>query len=172
MGSSGRLAGIKLQQPQEQRYSFLPLCVVSSCVQTTVRLPVFGDFLTWAQMVRRAITHREQLYGHRKRVYTESWLWERERKKIPCHTGDSNPRQYCGWLLSRTLYQVSHHRSVTTNVCRRDGSAKWERTLSKAKAKARSSVVTKWMGDHYVLGFMPAQRFLRGQSLGSSCEYT
>ena len=30
----------------------------------------------------------------------------RKRKKIPCHTGDSNPRQYCGWLLSRTLYYV------------------------------------------------------------------
>ena len=28
-------------------------------------------------------------------------------RKIPCRTGDSNPRQYCAWLLSRTLYQLS-----------------------------------------------------------------
>ena len=29
-------------------------------------------------------------------------------RKIPCHTGDSNPRQYCSWLFSRTLYQLSY----------------------------------------------------------------
>ena len=34
------------------------------------------------------------LYGHRKRVCTESRLWE----TIPCRTRDSNPRQYCTWL--------------------------------------------------------------------------
>ena len=29
-------------------------------------------------------------------------------RKIPCRTGDSNPRQYCAWLFSRTLYQLSY----------------------------------------------------------------
>ena len=28
-------------------------------------------------------------------------------RKISCRTGDSNPRQYCAWLFSQTLYQVS-----------------------------------------------------------------
>ena len=27
-------------------------------------------------------------------------------RKIPCGTGDSNPRRYCAWLSSRTLYQL------------------------------------------------------------------
>ena len=26
----------------------------------------------------------------------------------PCHTGDSNPRQYCAWLFSPTLYPLSY----------------------------------------------------------------
>ena len=32
------------QQPQEQRYPFLSVCVVFWCVQTVVWLPVFGIF--------------------------------------------------------------------------------------------------------------------------------
>ena len=32
------------QQPQEQRYPFLPVFAVLSCVQTIVRVPVFGSF--------------------------------------------------------------------------------------------------------------------------------
>ena len=34
----------KAQQPQEQRYPFLSVCVVFSCVQTMVWLPVFAIF--------------------------------------------------------------------------------------------------------------------------------
>ena len=34
----------KAQQPQEQRYPFLSVCVVFVCVQTMVGLPVFGTF--------------------------------------------------------------------------------------------------------------------------------
>ena len=45
------------------------------------------------------------LYGHRTRVSAGSWLWER---KIPCRTGDSNPRLYCARLFSRTLYQLNY----------------------------------------------------------------
>ena len=29
-------------------------------------------------------------------------------RKIPCRTGDSNLRQYCAWVLSRTLYHLSY----------------------------------------------------------------
>ena len=29
-------------------------------------------------------------------------------RKIPCCTGDSNPHQYCAWLFSLTLYQLSY----------------------------------------------------------------
>ena len=28
--------------------------------------------------------------------------------KIPCPVGELNPRQYCAWLFSRTLYQLSY----------------------------------------------------------------
>ena len=37
----------------------------------------------------------------------ESALEVDSGEKIPCRTGDSNPRQYCAWLFSRTLYQLS-----------------------------------------------------------------
>ena len=32
-------------------------------------------------------------------------------RKIPCRTGDSNLRQYCAWVFSRTLYPLSHPRT-------------------------------------------------------------
>ena len=58
------------QQPHEQRYPLLSVCAVFSCVQTMVWLPALG-FLTCAKMLMHAIAHRG-LYGHRKRVCTES----------------------------------------------------------------------------------------------------
>ena len=41
-GTVGHLGWVEAEQPQEQRYPALPLCAVFSCVQTVVRLPVFG----------------------------------------------------------------------------------------------------------------------------------
>ena len=38
----------------------------------------------------------------------ESALEADSGRKIPCVTGDSNPRQYCALLFSRTLYQQSY----------------------------------------------------------------
>ena len=32
-------------------------------------------------------------------------------RKIPCRTGDWNPRQYRAWLFSRALYQLSYSRT-------------------------------------------------------------
>ena len=42
--NSGRLNCVRLQQPQEQRYPFLSVRAVFSCVQTKVWLPVLGIF--------------------------------------------------------------------------------------------------------------------------------
>ena len=38
-------------------------------------------------------------------------------RKILCRTRDSNPRQECAWLFSRTLYQPSYPRPVLMNPC-------------------------------------------------------
>ena len=90
----------KAQQPQEQRYPFLSVCVVFSCVQTIVWLPlvpVFGIFNVHTDV--DACDCTRGLYGHRKKVCTGSWPWE----KKPCRYGDSNPRQYCaGFSFGRS----------------------------------------------------------------------
>ena len=39
----------------------------------------------------------------------ESALKADSGRKIPCRTGDSNPRQYCAWIFNRTLYPLSYH---------------------------------------------------------------
>ena len=38
----------------------------------------------------------------------ESALEVDSGRKIPCRTGDWNPRQYSAWHFSRTLYQLSY----------------------------------------------------------------
>ena len=37
-----------------------------------------------------------------------TFLFWKLGRKFPCHIGDSNPRQYCTWLFSRTLYPLSY----------------------------------------------------------------
>ena len=59
-------------------------------------------FLTCAQTLMRAIAH-----GGCKDTVRESAPEVDSGRKIPCRTDDSNPRQYCAWLFSRTLYQPS-----------------------------------------------------------------
>ena len=46
-----------------------------------------------------------QLITHRDCIDTlrESILKVDSGRKIPCRTGNSNPRQYCAWLFSRSL---------------------------------------------------------------------
>ena len=61
----------KAQQPQEQRYPFLSVCAVFSCVQTMVWLPlvpVFGIFNVHTDVA--ACDCSLGLYGHRKTVCT------------------------------------------------------------------------------------------------------
>ena len=41
-------------------------------------------------------------------------------KKIPCRTWDSNPRQYCAWPSSRTLYPLSYPRPLESRQERRE----------------------------------------------------
>ena len=50
-------------------------CVQYFCVQTMVWLPMFGIFNTRTDVP--ACNCTQGLYGHRKRVCTESWLWQK-----------------------------------------------------------------------------------------------
>ena len=74
----------KVQQPQEQRYPFLSVCVVFVCVQTMVWLPVFGIF-----NVRTDVDASIALGGCTD-TGRESALQADYGRKIPCRTCDSN----------------------------------------------------------------------------------
>ena len=58
------------QQPQEQSCPFLSVCVVYSCVQTVVWLPVSGIFNVCTDI--EACDCTWGLYRHPERVYTGS----------------------------------------------------------------------------------------------------
>ena len=103
----------KAQQPQEQLYPFLSVCAVFSCVQTMVWLPVFGIFNVCAQMMMHTIAH-----GGWTDSIRESALEVDSGRKIPCRTGDSNLRQYCALVFSRTLYPLSYpHPIQLFSIC-------------------------------------------------------
>ena len=52
------------------------------------------------------------VYGH-----CQSLLWKLTlARKIHCGTGDSNPRQYCAYLLSQTLYRMRFPMDVSITV--------------------------------------------------------
>ena len=76
----------KAQQPQEQRYPFLFVCVVFLCVQTMVWLPVSGIFNV-TQMLMHATAH-----GGCMDTVRESAVEVDCGRKIACRTGDSKPR--------------------------------------------------------------------------------
>ena len=71
-------------------------------------------FLTFQQMLMHAIAH----CGCRDTV-RESVL-EGSARNIPCRTWDSNPRQYCAWLFSGTLYRLSYRRPLESRQERRE----------------------------------------------------
>ena len=113
----------KAQQLQEQRYPFLSMCVVFSCVQTMVWLPEFflwgggggvgGDF----QRAHRC--WRMRLHTGALRTPQESLHWKKSGRKIPSRTGDSNRRQYCAWLFGGSrgsLYPLSYRRPLRPEV--------------------------------------------------------
>ena len=80
-GSSDRLTyylGTE-QQPQEQRYPFLPECVVIAFVQAR-----YMAASVWDVYVRTdACDCTQGLYGHRKRVCTGCRLWEKKNLAAP-----------------------------------------------------------------------------------------
>ena len=59
-------------------------------------------------MLMQAIVH-----GGCTDTVRESALEVDFAREIPCRIGDSNPRQYCGWLLSRTLCHVNYSHPYT-----------------------------------------------------------
>ena len=74
-----------------------------------VWLPVFGNF---NEMSMHAIAH-----GGYPDTVRESALEVDSGSKMRCRTRDSNPSQYCSWLFSRTLYQLSYSCSCFLSLC-------------------------------------------------------
>ena len=110
---------------QERRYPFLSVCAVfkssaTHSYQCVRHFPVskqcYGcqslGLFTCTQMLMHAIAH-----GGCTDTVRQSALKGDSGRKIPCRTGDSNPRQYCAWLFSRTLYQLSYPGSFTGSSC-------------------------------------------------------
>ena len=65
-GNSGRFTWVSLQQPQEQRYPFLTVRAIVSCVRTKVWLPMLGIFNVHTDV--NVIDCTQGLYRHRKKV--------------------------------------------------------------------------------------------------------
>jgi len=71
----------KAQPSQEQRYPFLSVCVGFLCVQTMVWLPAFGILNVHTGV--DACNCTQGLYRCRKRVCTESRLWDKRSCATP-----------------------------------------------------------------------------------------
>jgi len=133
-GNPGRLTWVRHVQQSKSSAIQSYQCVCSVfvfCDNSGIWLPVLS-FLTCAQMWLHAIAHGgtqkgdtegatdvghrrgyrrgiQKGYGHRKTdTEREHALRVDSGRKIPCRTGDSNPRQYCAWPCSRTLCQPSY----------------------------------------------------------------
>ena len=74
------LREILVAQPQEQRYPVLTVGAVFSYFQTKVVLPMLGTVM-YSQMSVNTGECTRGLYGHRKRVCTESW--HRDKDPLP-----------------------------------------------------------------------------------------
>ena len=115
----------KAQQPQEQRYPFLSVCVVF-CVQTMVYiwLPVFGNFNMNTDV--DACNCTWGLYGHYKIVCNRSQICEKyplpHQRKNPLLHWRLKPAsyQYCTCLFSQTLYQMSYSHPIQSNTNNND----------------------------------------------------
>ena len=101
---------------QEQRYPFLSVCAVfkssaTHSYQCVQYFPVSKQwcgcqrlgYVTCAQTLVRAIA-----LGGCTGTVRQSPMKADTGRKIPRSTGDSNPRQYCAWLFSRTHYPLSY----------------------------------------------------------------
>ena len=90
MGNLGRLTWVRLQQSQEQCYSFLTVCGVFSRIQTKVWLPMLGIFNMCIDV--NACDYTWGLHKHPKRVCTENWP---EKKKPLPHRGTEPASVVC-----------------------------------------------------------------------------
>ena len=102
VGNLGRLTWVRLQHRQKLHYPFLKVCAILPCVQTKVWLPVIGLFNVHTGV--HACDCTRGLYRHRKRVCSESWLWE---KKPSPHPGTEPASTAC---LSNALPTELHPR--------------------------------------------------------------
>ena len=110
VGNSGHLTWVKLQQSQEQCYSFVKRRAVVSCVQTKVWLPVLGLFNICLDV--NVCDCTQGLYGHHKRACTKNWLGE----NIPGHIRESNlPQQHACLTLPAELH-ACHSLGVVLSV--------------------------------------------------------
>ena len=71
-------------------------------------------FLTCAQLLMHPIA---PLHGSCTDTVREFAMKADAREKLPCHTWDSNPRQYCAWLFRWTLYQLSYSQPAHKGSC-------------------------------------------------------
>ena len=96
-GNLVRLTWIRLHQPQEQRYPFLTVHAVFSCVQRKVWLPALGLF-SCAQM----LTHEGSMDTVRESALK---IDPGTGRKVPYHTRELNlPQRH----TSPTLYQLGY----------------------------------------------------------------
>ena len=109
------------------------------------------------------------VYRLRKRICTESWLWE--GKKIPCRTGESNLRhRRDGPMLTRLHSRLYRHR-------KRIGSDSWlweenllpPRGIGPASAAWRSDALTNWATSHPQSIKAPVNLVIQPASVPSSC---
>ena len=107
-GNSDRLTSVRLEQPQEKRYPLLTVRAVFSCLQTKVWLPTLRIFNVRTDF--NACDCIRGLCRHRKRVCSESWLWEKDL----CRTGESNRPQR---RTSPTHYRLSYIPAPNFNFC-------------------------------------------------------
>ena len=72
-----------------------------------VWLQVVGIFNVRVQMLKHVIVH-----GGCTDTVRESALKVDSGRKVPYRAGNPNPRQYCVWLFSQTLYHLIYHLSL------------------------------------------------------------
>ena len=98
VGNSAHLPWVRLQQPHEQRYPYLTVHAVFSCVQS-YGCRCLGS-LTWAQMLMPVIA-----LGGCADTVRESAPKVDCGIKMPCCTGELTLPQWCANLM---LYQLSY----------------------------------------------------------------
>ena len=97
-------------QEQEQHYSFLSVCAVFLCVQTTVWLPVFGTFNVCTEISACECTRG--LYRCCKRVCTKRWL----REKSLAAPGTQTCISVVPWFFSPTMYHLNYYHPMISEM--------------------------------------------------------